>query len=112
MKTENISRQMKKGVLEMCILAIISKEEVYTSDIIERMKEVELIVVEGTLYPMLSRLKSAGYLEYQWRESSAGPPRKYYKMTEKGNDFLRELEKSWSQLVGSVNDIVLKKSKS
>lgn len=103
---------MKKGVLEMCILAIISKEEVYTSEIIEKMKEVELIVVEGTLYPMLSRLKSAGYLDYQWRESSSGPPRKYYKLTEEGNEFLSELEKSWSRLVSSVSDIVLKKSKS
>ena len=96
----------------MCILAIISEEEVYTTDIIEKMKQVELIVVEGTLYPMLSRLKSAGYLEYQWRESTSGPPRKYYKLTDEGNAFLSQLQNSWSQLVGSVNNIVIKNSKS
>jgi len=92
----------------MCILAIISREEVYTSDIIEKLKEVELIVVEGTLYPMLSRLKRAGYLEYNWKESQSGPPRKYYQLTGAGQDFLDSLEGSWSQLVNSVDNIVSK----
>ncbi len=99
---------MKKGVLEMCILAIISRREVYTSDIIEKLKEAELIVVEGTLYPMLSRLKSAGYLEYSWRESKYGPPRKYYQLTEAGSEFLNNLEGSWGKLVNSVENIVEK----
>jgi len=101
---------MKKGVLEMCILAIISRGEVYTSDIIEKLKEAELIVVEGTLYPMLSRLKSAGYLEYNWRESKYGPPRKYYQLTDTGSEFLNNLEGSWGKLVNSVENIVEKNS--
>lgn len=101
---------MKKGVLEMCILAIISRGEVYTSEIIEKLKEAELIIVEGTLYPMLSRLKSAGYLEYNWRESKYGPPRKYYQLTAAGSEFLNNLEGSWGKLVNSVENIVEKNS--
>jgi len=102
MNTENAKAQMRKGVLEMCILSVISGEELYTSDIIEQLKQAELIVVEGTLYPMLSRLKNAGLLEYSWKESLSGPPRKYFKITEEGKSALEELIKSWDELVQSV----------
>lgn len=105
MNVENAKAQMRKGVLELCILAVIADDEVYTSDIIDRLKDSELIVVEGTLYPLLTRLKNAGLLEYTWRESVSGPPRKYYKITDTGNSFLRTLQESWEQLVQSVNQI-------
>lgn len=94
---------MRKGVLELCILSIISdEEEAYPSDIIERLKESELIVVEGTLYPLLNRLKSAGLLHYTWKESNAGPPRKYYHVTDNGREFLGGLMGTWNQLVSAV----------
>ena len=93
---------MRKGILEMCILGIIKNREVYPSDIIDQLKEVELIVVEGTLYPLLTRLKNAGMLDYQWKESTSGPPRKYYKITEEGNKFLQELSDNWERLVNAV----------
>ncbi len=95
--------QMRKGILELCIMSIIAEKEVYPSDIINKLKEVELIVVEGTLYPLLSRLKNAGLLSYSWRESSAGPPRKYFNLTTDGNKFLAELNQNWSRLVNAVN---------
>jgi len=109
MNTENAKAQMRKGVLEMCILSVIADDEVYTSDIIERLKVAELIVVEGTLYPMLTRLKNAGLLEYTWKESISGPPRKYFKVTELGQQFLEELLISWNGLVNSVNQLTQKK---
>jgi PadR family transcriptional regulator PadR len=102
MNTENAKAQMRKGVLEMCILSILSDEEMYTSDIIESLKSAELIVVEGTLYPMLNRLKNAGLLDYVWKESQTGPPRKYYKITIAGSNTLEELMSSWTELVNSV----------
>ncbi|HNQ13219.1 MAG TPA: PadR family transcriptional regulator [Bacteroidia bacterium] len=94
---------MRKGVLEFCILSIISRQEVYPSDIIEKLKESKLIVVEGTLYPMLTRLKNAGLLSYSWQESTSGPPRKYFKLTPLGEQFLKELQGTWNELVNSVN---------
>jgi PadR family transcriptional regulator, regulatory protein PadR len=106
MDLENAKAQMRKGVLEMCILAIISEEEVYPSDIIVRLKENDLIVVEGTLYPLLTRLKNDGLLDYSWRESVSGPPRKYFKVSELGKNFLESLTKSWQQLVQSVNQTI------
>jgi len=102
MNTENAKAQMRKGVLEMCILSILSGEELYTSDIIDTLKSAELIVVEGTLYPMLNRLKNAGLLEYYWRESQSGPPRKYYKITTDGEKTLEDLLGGWDELVNSV----------
>jgi PadR family transcriptional regulator, regulatory protein PadR len=112
MDLENAKAQMRKGVLEMCILAIISEEEVYPSDIIMRLKENDLIVVEGTLYPLLTRLKNDGLLDYSWRESITGPPRKYFKVSDLGKKFLEGLTNSWQQLVQSVNQtIVLSASK-
>ena len=88
MKLENAQAQMRKGVLELCILSIIAERESYPSDIIDKLKAVELIVVEGTLYPLLTRLKDAGLLDYRWEESRSGPPRKYYYLTTSGTDFL------------------------
>lgn len=94
---------MRKGVLEFCILSIIAQHESYPSDIIMKMKESKLIVVEGTLYPLLTRLKNAGLLTYRWVESNAGPPRKYYSMTPLGQEFLSELRKTWEELADAVN---------
>ena len=100
---ENTQAQMRKGVLEFCILSILANGEVYPSDIISKMKEAKLIVVEGTLYPLLTRLKNAGLLSYRWVESNSGPPRKYYSLTPLGEKFLEELHTTWSELVEAVN---------
>lgn len=102
MTVENTKAQMRKGVLELCVLSIIAQEEAYPSDIIEKLKEAKLIVVEGTLYPLLSRLKNAGLLDYTWKESSSGPPRKYYFITEEGSIFKNELVETWEELVVAV----------
>jgi PadR family transcriptional regulator PadR len=99
---------MKKGILEYCILAIIKRGEVYASDILEELKQAQLIVVEGTLYPLLTRLKNEGLLSYQWIESKSGPPRKYFQLTPEGNTFLNELEITWNELTDSVNQIIQK----
>jgi PadR family transcriptional regulator PadR len=100
---ENTQAQMRKGVLEFCILSIISKGEIYPSDIISNMKDAKLIVVEGTLYPLLTRLKNAGMLSYNWVESTSGPPRKYYKLTPLGTEILKELSITWNELAEAVN---------
>jgi len=105
MKLENTKIQMRKGVLEYCILSIISQKEVYASEILDALKEAQLIVVEGTLYPLLTRLKNSGLLSYQWQESTGGPPRKYYQLTETGQIFLKELDTTWKKLVYTVNHI-------
>lgn len=107
MNTENPSVQMRKGVLELCILAIIAEGDAYASDILGRLKEARLIVVEGTLYPLLTRLKNEGFTEYSWVESKAGPPRKYHRITGKGSSHLDALRADWLELVGSVEAIVL-----
>ena len=106
MKEENINVQMRKGVLEFCILSIVNENDAYTSDLIERLKSAHLIVVEGTLYPLLTRLKNQGYLTYYWEESKSGPPRKYFKITESGILFLQELRENWLDFVSSVNTII------
>lgn len=93
---------MRRGVLELCILSIIAEEEAYPSDIIQKLKEAKLIVVEGTLYPLLTRLKNAGLLHYRWRESTSGPPRKYFFITENGQEFLKDLLGTWNNLVHAV----------
>ena len=105
MKIENLQSQMRKGVLEYCILSILKKEAAYTSDIIEKLKEAELIVVEGTLYPLLTRLKNGGLLSYHWEESASGPPRKYYELSDLGLDFLSQMDKVWSQINHTVNHL-------
>ncbi len=97
-QAENVKSQMRKGYLEYCILLIINKRPAYVSEIINEMKEARMLVVEGTLYPLLSRLKNNGILSYQWQESVSGPPRKYYAITESGKAFLDELESSWEEL--------------
>lgn len=107
---ENTQAQMRKGVLEFCILSIIAQGEVYPSDIITRMKEAKLMVVEGTLYPLLTRLKNQGLLTYTWKESSAGPPRKYYRLTPIGEEFVNELRSTWQELVDAVNKTTINSS--
>ncbi|MBM3442131.1 MAG: PadR family transcriptional regulator [Bacteroidetes bacterium] len=108
MNIENTQSQMRKGVLEFCILSIIQRAEAYPSDIIEEMKKSELHILEGTLYPLLTRLKNADLLSYRWVESLSGPPRKYFRLTEKGLLFYRELEATWRQLADAVDQITAK----
>ncbi len=103
MDVNNAKSQMRKGMLEYCIMLLLHKEPAYASDIIQKLKEAKLIVVEGTLYPLLTRLKNDGLLSYEWVESTQGPPRKYYRLTEKGEMFLGELENSWKELSDTVN---------
>lgn len=105
MNIENAKAQMRKGVLEYCILSIISRGDAYASDILNTLKESKLIVVEGTLYPLLTRQKNAGLLSYRWEESTQGPPRKYYSLTDKGSELLNELNGSWKDLVNAVHSI-------
>lgn len=102
MIAENTQIQMRKGILEYCILSIISRGEIYASDIINEMKIAELLVVEGTLYPLLNRLRTNGLLSYEWKESTSGPPRKYYSITEEGTAVLLRLDKTWKDLVFAV----------
>ncbi|MEZ4858190.1 MAG: PadR family transcriptional regulator [Flavobacteriaceae bacterium] len=110
MKIENTKAQMRKGVLEFCILSILKDGEAYTSDILESLKEGKLLVVEGTVYPLLTRLKNAGLLSYRWEESTSGPPRKYYGLTETGKLFLKELNTTWSELQQAVNRVTSEKT--
>jgi len=105
MNIDNAKAQMRKGILEYCILSILAKKDLYASDIIRALKENDLIVVEGTLYPLLTRQKNAGLLNYRWEESTQGPPRKYYSLTETGRDYLTELDESWDSLIKSVKSI-------
>jgi PadR family transcriptional regulator PadR len=105
MNVENAKAQMRKGVLEYCILSILSDKDAYASDVINKLKDAKMIVVEGTLYPLLTRLKNSGLLSYRWEESTQGPPRKYYALTELGKDFLKELDNSWGELVEAVQTI-------
>lgn len=111
MNIENTKAQMRKGVLEFCILSILSDGEHYPTEIIERMKQGKLLIVEGTLYPMLTRLKNDGLLSYRWEESQSGPPRKYFTLTDDGKRFLKELIDSWNELTTSVNQIISQTSK-
>lgn len=105
MSIENTQSQMRKGILEFCILSIIKRGEAYPSDIIEEMKSAEMHILEGTLYPLLTRLKNSGMLTYRWEESSSGPPRKYFSLTQQGKDFYKELQKTWNELSNAVNTL-------
>ena len=105
MSLENTQAQMRKGILEYCILSILAKKEAYPSEILETLKEAKLIVVEGTLYPLLTRLKNMELLSYRWEESQSGPPRKYFTLTKMGKAFLEELDSTWSELSQAVNKI-------
>tara|TARA_B100000767_G_scaffold195823_1_gene182830 strand:- start:83 stop:412 length:330 start_codon:yes stop_codon:yes gene_type:complete len=109
MNIENTKAQMRKGILEYCILGILSSGDSYTSDIIEELKKAQLIVVEGTLYPLLTRLKNAGLLKYRWEESNSGPPRKYYSLSENGRSFQRDLKQTWEGLSQAVNHLTTTK---
>ena len=109
---ENSQAQMRKGVLEYCILSILSKQEVYPSDIIAELKSSRLMVVEGTLYPLLTRLKNAGLLQYRWEESRSGPPRKYYSLTQQGSEYLQALDATWNELVDAVRQTTRKTDRS
>ena len=105
MKVDNVKSQMRKGMLEYCILLLLHREPSYASDIILKLQEAKLIVVEGTLYPLLTRLKNDELLSYEWVESTQGPPRKYYRLTAQGEDFLAELEVAWDELSDTVNHL-------
>jgi PadR family transcriptional regulator PadR len=105
MNIENTQSQMRKGVLEFCILSIIKRSEAYPSDIIEEMKKANLHILEGTLYPLLTRLKNADLLTYRWVESTGGPPRKYFSLTDKGADFYKELQATWNEMANAVHEI-------
>ncbi len=105
MKIENTKAQMRKGVLEYCILLVLEEKPLYANDIIDDLKKSKMIVVEGTLYPLLTRLKNDGLLTYRWEESTQGPPRKYYELTPDGKTFLKELGESWDELVNAVQTI-------
>jgi PadR family transcriptional regulator PadR len=109
MNIENTQSQMRKGILEFCILSIIRRGEAYPSDIVEEMKAANLNILEGTLYPLLTRLKNAAMLTYRWVESNSGPPRKYFLLTEKGEEFYKELEATWNELANAVNALASKK---
>ncbi len=105
MDIENAKAQMRKGILEYCILSVLKRGEAYPSDLLQELKEAQLIVVEGTIYPILTRLKNEGLLNYRWEESSQGPPRKYYTLTPEGKIFLKELSKSWNELSNAVKQL-------
>jgi PadR family transcriptional regulator PadR len=108
MNAENTQAQMRKGILEYCILSILMKREAYPSEILEALEKVKLLVVEGTLYPLLMRLKNMELLTYRWEESSSGPPRKYYKITPQGIEFLEDLTKTWNELQQAVQELTKK----
>ncbi|MBW8243956.1 PadR family transcriptional regulator [Muricauda oceani] len=103
MNIENTKAQMRKGVLEYCILSILKDDDKYASEILDALKDAKMLVVEGTIYPLLTRLKNAGLLNYRWEESTSGPPRKYYALTETGQLFLNELNGTWDELRNAVN---------
>lgn len=109
MNIENTNAQMRKGVLEFCILSVLQDQEAYTSDLLQTLKSAKMLVVEGTVYPLLTRLKNSGLLQYRWEESTSGPPRKYYAITPEGQEFLNELKDTWIELQNAVD--VLTQSK-
>ena len=102
---DNIRSQMRKGFLEYCILSILSRMDAYPSSLIAELRKVNMIVVEGTIYPLLIREKNQGLLTYRWEESPQGPPRKYYSITPKGRDTLREMDAAWKELVDTINEL-------
>ncbi len=103
---ESAKVQMRRGIIEFCTLLIIARGKAYTSDILKQLKSADLLVVEGTLYPLLSRLKTQGMLEYAWEESKSGPPRKYYTLTDKGIETLGQSKDTWHKLTHSINSLM------
>ncbi|HEA29318.1 MAG TPA: PadR family transcriptional regulator [Leeuwenhoekiella sp.] len=110
MNIENTKAQMRKGVLEYCILSVLKEEDAYVAEILDTLKDAKLLVVEGTIYPLLTRLKNAGLLSYRWEESTSGPPRKYYGLTETGKLFLNELTDTWNDLQQAVRVVTTQKN--
>lgn len=108
MNIENSKAQMRKGILEFCILSVLKEKDAYTSEILDTLKNAKLLVVEGTVYPLLTRLKNDELLQYRWEESTSGPPRKYYGLTEQGQTFLNELQTTWNELSEAVKTITIK----
>lgn len=108
MNIDNAKSQMRKGMLEYCILLLLNERPAYASDVIERLKQAELLVVEGTLYPLLTRLKNDGLLNYRWQESTQGPPRKYYELSDEGRTFLGELDRAWEEIAHTVEVLKVK----
>jgi PadR family transcriptional regulator PadR len=106
MNLENTSVQMRKGILEFCVMHVIARGEVYTSDLIQELTAARMVVVEGTLYPLLTRLKNAGLLQYAWKESTSGPPRKYYSLTDQGTNSLAALTETWNEISASVSSLL------
>ncbi len=102
LNTDNVKSQMRKGVLEYCILSILNNNDAYASELIAQLKDAKMIVVEGTLYPLLTRQKNQGLLSYRWEESPQGPPRKYYSITDKGKELLNEMDAAWKEVVDSI----------
>ena len=111
MNIENTKAQMRKGVLEYCILSVLRDNDAYVAEILETLKDAKLLVVEGTIYPLLTRLKNAGLLLYRWEESTGGPPRKYYGLTDAGREFLKELTYTWEELQTAVTIVTTQKNK-
>jgi len=109
MKIENTKAQIRKGVLEFCILSVLKDDDAYVAEILSTLKDARLLVVEGTIYPLLTRLKNAGLLNYRWEESTSGPPRKYYSLTDTGKLFLKELNTTWSELHHAVTLVTSQK---
>lgn len=105
MEAKNTITQMRRGILEFCIVSLLADQEIYTADLIKRLKAANLIVTDGTLYPLLNRLQKAQLLQYRWEESESGPPRKYYSLTEIGAVFLEQLDTAWLDITGSVESI-------
>lgn len=105
MNVDNAKSQMRKGMLDYCIMLLLKEKPYYTTDIIRRLKEANLLVVEGTLYPLLTRLKNDGILSYEWQESTQGPPRKYYVLTEEGREALQQMDLTWNELENTVHNI-------
>lgn len=108
MNLENTQIQMRKGILELCILHIINRGEVYASDMLEELTSARIMIVEGTLYPLLTRLRKSGLVDYKWVESVSGPPRKYYTLTDEGRSFLNGLNQTWEELLSSTDQIINK----
>jgi PadR family transcriptional regulator PadR len=106
LNTDNMQAQMRKGIHEFCILSVIRRGEVYPAEIVEKLREAKLTIVEGTLYPLLTRLKNAGVLTYRWVESSSGPPRKYFSLTDTGERYYREMLTTWEELSAAVNRVI------
>lgn len=102
MNRENVRAQMRKGVLELCILRVLGRVEAYASDLLDELRKADMLVVEGTLYPLLTRMKNAGWLDYRWEESKSGPPRKYYRLTELGQEILSDLNREWLAFTEAV----------